>query len=249
MKVLIVSDIHGNYYALEAVIKNVSFDVLLCSGDLVVGYPFPRECIDFIRKNCSYICTGNHDYAVAYNKKSYNKLPLKYRKYANALDRAKELTVDLLDKESIGYLRMLLRERKFLVDGITFYLNHTVPNLSLSYSLDPESPQSEIENHYKGIHADILITGHTHMPYVRKLKNKILINPGSVGEPRDGDPRAGFALLDTRTKQIELGRVEYDITETSLRLKKLNFPNYSLFCLQTGRLPDDPDETFEKGAE
>jgi len=249
MKILIISDIHSNYYALEAVIETIRFDVLVCSGDVVVDYPFPRECIDFLRTNCAHICMGNNDYAVAYDKKSYGNLPPQFMKYANALDRAKELTADLLNKDSINYLRLLPREIEFAVDGITFYLNHTVPNLSLNYYLDPELPQSEIEKHYRDAHADILVTGHTHIPYVKKLKNRVLINPGSVGEPRDGDPRASFAVFDTRTEQIELGRLEYDTTETSLLLTKLNFPNYSLFCLKNGFLPEDPDEALERKGE
>jgi putative phosphoesterase len=247
MRVLIISDIHGNYYALKTVIGNIRFDVLVCSGDLVVGYPFPRQCIEVLKMNCSFICMGNHDYAVAYDEKSYGYLPPKYMKYPSALDRAKELTVDLLEEEFIQYLRMLPQEYVFAIDGVTFYINHSVPNLSLNYYLDPKLPQSEIEKHYRDVHADILVTGHTHIPFVRNLKNRILVNPGSVGEPRDGDPRTSFAVFDTRTKQIEFSRLEYDTTETSLMLKQLNFPNYSLFCLKNGFLPEDPDEVLKEG--
>ena len=89
----------------------------------------------------------------------------------------------------------------------------------------------------------MIFTGHTHIPYVKKLGDHILINPGSVGEPRDGDPRASFATFDTSTGQIELGRLVYDITETIRRLKELDFPYYSQFCLKNGFLPDSPDGT------
>ena len=251
MRVLIISDIHGNYYALKSVVENTQFDVLVCNGDLVMGYPFPMECIGSLRKRDAYTCMGNHDYAVAFDKRPHPNPPPNRVKYIPHLDRLKKLTIDLLDQASIHYLSLLSRENEFTVDGITFYQNHTVPNLSVTYTLDPESSQSEIENLYSNIHADILITGHTHIPYVKKIKDSILINPGSVGEPRDGDPRPSFAIFDTRTKQIELGRTEYDITGTILSLKKLNFPAYTLFCLKYGLLPEDPDnvEAFEREEE
>jgi predicted phosphodiesterase len=85
-----------------------------------------------------------------------------------------------------------------------------------------------------------MITGHTHIPYVRNFGDKILINPGSVGQPRDGDPRTSFAVFDTAAGRVELKRLEYDITETSRYLKKLNFPAYSLYCLKNGFLPVAP---------
>jgi diadenosine tetraphosphatase ApaH/serine/threonine PP2A family protein phosphatase len=107
-------------------------------------------------------------------------------------------------------------------------------------------PQSEVGSYYETFQEDILITGHTHRPYIKKIKNSLLVNPGSVGGQRDGDPRASFAVFDTRTGQIELGRVEYDTSETINLLKKLNYPNYALFCLKTGFLSEDPYEVFEE---
>jgi predicted phosphodiesterase len=100
MRVLIVSDIHGNYYALKAVTEKVPFDVIVCSGDLVVDYPFPRECIDYFKEKCPHICMGNNDYAVAYDTKSYDKLPPKYLRYADEMDRVTKLTIDTFDEGS-----------------------------------------------------------------------------------------------------------------------------------------------------
>jgi len=121
-------------------------------------------------------------------------------------------------------------------------MNHTVPNMPLHHYLDLTLPLSELNRYYEDVQADVILTGHTHVPYIKKCGNKILINPGSVGEPRDRDPRASFATLDTSTGQIAFGRLEYDTTETVQRLRELNFPPYSLFCLKNGYLPDNPDE-------
>ena len=117
-------------------------------------------------------------------------------------------------------------------------MNHTGPFLSLHHDLDLNTPRSELDKYYQDIQADVIFTGHTHVPYVKKLEDTILVNPGSVGEPRDGDPRASFATFDTITGQVRLGRIEYDMTETREILKKLNFPSYSLFCLENGFLPN-----------
>ena len=243
MKLLIISDIHGNYHALDCVMKNVKYDVLLCCGDLVVDYPFPEQCINALRDTCAHICSGNNDYIVANNQKASDHIEERYTHYATAIDRATDLTVGLISDDDMKYLLELPRECQFALDGVSFYMNHTGPHMSLHHYLDLNTPRSKLSTYYQDIKADVIFTGHTHIPYVKKLGDHILINPGSVGEPRDGDPRASFATFDTYTGQIELRRLVYDITETIRRLKELDFPYYSQFCLKNGFLPDSPDGT------
>jgi putative phosphoesterase len=242
MKLLIVSDIHGNLHALENVTKKIPYDALLCCGDLVVDYPFPEQCINTAKNAVTYICSGNNDYVVAHDRKASEFLREKYAHYAEALDRATDLTRKLITDESKRYLAGLPRECEFALDGISFYMNHTVPRMSLHHYLDLNTPLPELAAYYGDIQAEVILTGHTHVPYVKKLGNKILINPGSVGGPRDRDPRPSFVTFDTSTGQIQLRRFEYDTAETKRVLKELNFPNYSLFCLRNGYLPDNPDE-------
>ena len=242
MKLLIVSDIHGNLHALENVTKKIPYDALLCCGDLVVDYPFPEQCINAVRDAVMYICSGNNDYVVAHDRKASDFLGEKYAHYAEALDRATDLTRGLITDESKRYLAGLPRECEFVLDGISFYMNHTVPRMPLHHYLDLNTPLPELAAYYGDIQAEVILTGHTHVPYVKKLGNKILVNPGSVGEPRDRDPRPSFVTFDTSTGQIQLRRFEYDTAETKRVLKELNFPNYSLFCLRNGYLPDNPDE-------
>jgi len=242
MKILIISDIHGNFHALERVTNEVGYDVAVCCGDLVVDYPFPEQCVRAVKGTVSRICLGNNDYTVAYNKKASDNLGAKYAHYAAALDRVTDLTAGMVSDDSKKYLLGLPREARFVLDGISFYMNHTVPNMPLHHYLDLTLPLSELNRYYEDVQADVILTGHTHVPYIKKCGNKILINPGSVGEPRDRDPRASFATLDTSTGQIAFGRLEYDTTETVQRLRELNFPPYSLFCLKNGYLPDNPDE-------
>ena len=231
MKILIISDIHGNFHALDCVLKNIRHDVLVCCGDIVVDYPFPNQCIKVLRDHSAYACSGNNDYTIAHGQKASNFIGKKYAHLAADLDRAVELTIELISKESMKYIRELPRERRFALDGISFYMNHTAPRLSLHHYLDAGIPCTELDRFYQDIQADVLITGHTHIPYV---------NPGSVGEPRDGNPRASYATFETATGQIELGRLGYDTSETRQILIELGYPNYSLCCLENGFLPAAP---------
>lgn len=242
MRILVISDIHGNYHALTTVLNHVVHDVVVCCGDLVVDYPFPEECTSAIRDRAAYVCCGNNDHSVAFDEKPSEYVSDRWRHYAHALDKATELTMDLMSFGAKKYLKELPKECFFTFHDTCFYLNHTVPAMPLNYYLDCDTTTAELEKHYQDINADIILTGHTHVPYVRKIGKKIIVNPGSVGEPRDRDPRASFAVIDCRSGSIQLGRLPYDITETSMRAKALGFPGYSLFCLRNGFLPDDPDE-------
>jgi putative phosphoesterase len=241
--VLIISDVHGNYHALDSVMQRVKYDAMLCCGDIVVDYPFPQQCIRALRDRCAHICMGNNDYNVAYDKKASDFISRKYAHLAKDLDRNTDLTKELINDDAKKYLRQLPRECQFILDGISFYMNHTVPQLPVHHYLDKNTPRSELADYYQEVRADVILTGHTHVPYVKNFGEKILVNPGSVGQSRDGDPRASFATFDTATRRLELGRLEYDIKETSEYLKKLNFPEYSLFCLKNGFLPEYPSRS------
>lgn len=243
MIVLIISDVHGNYHALDSVMRRVKYDAVLCCGDIVVDYPFPQQCIRTLKDKCTHICMGNNDYNVAYDKKASDFISQKYSHLAKDLDRSTDLTLELINDDAKEYLRQLPRECQFVLDGISFYMNHTVPHLSVHHYLDKNTPRSELADYYREIQADVIVTGHTHVPYVKTFGDKILFNPGSVGQSRDGDPRASFATFDTAARRLELGRLEYDIKETSEYLKKLNFPEYSLFCLKNGFLPEHPNQS------
>jgi putative phosphoesterase len=225
--------------------QKVKYDAMLCCGDIVVDYPFPQQCIRTLRDSCAHICMGNNDYNVAYDIKASDFISRQYAHLATDLDRNTDLTKDLINDDAKKYLRQLPRECRFILDGISFYMNHTVPHLPVHHYLDKNTPRSELADYYQEVRADVILTGHTHVPYVKNFGDKILVNPGSVGQSRDGDPRASFATFDTATaaRRLELGRLEYDIKETSEYLKKLNFPEYSLFCLKNGFLPQYPNQS------
>ena len=242
MIVLVISDVHGNYHALDSVMKELKYDVMVCCGDIVVDYPFPQQCIRALKESCAHSCMGNNDYNVAYDQKASDTISQKYAHLAKDLDRNTDLTAELISSDAKKFLRRLPRECRFVLDGVSFYMNHTVPHLSIHHYLDKSTPESKLVGYYRDIQADVIVTGHTHMPYVKNFGDKILVNPGSVGQSRDGDPRASYATFDTATGRIELERLEYDIKETSEYLKKMNFPGYSLFCLKNGFLPESTNQ-------
>ncbi len=242
MKILIISDIHGNYYALDAVLKQVSHDVLVCCGDIVVDFPYPEECITALRNMNAHCCIGNNDCFVADDLTPSHHVREPYLHYAEALDRGVELTHGLMSAESKSFLQGLSREHRFSINGLNFYLNHTGPDLPIYQYIHMDTSLSELLRVFQGIQTDVIITGHTHIPYVKKIGDRVLINPGSIGESRDGDTRASYATFETESAQVELGRLAYDVTQTRKRLIELNFPKYSLYCLKYGRLPEDPDD-------
>lgn len=237
MKILILSDIHGNLHALECVLKRTPHDLVICCGDLVVGYPFAEQCIGVFRRIGARVCMGNHDFVIAHDRKVSPQLYSKYAHLATELDRSTDLTRECIGESSKAYLKTLPREQHVKVESTTFYMNHTIPGHSLHHYIPPDTSEQEMIDYYDGIQADILITGHTHIPYVKKIGHRLLINPGSVGEPRDGDPRACFAVFDTSTGQVQLNRLVYDASETLRVLSELEYPNYLVYCLSYGSLP------------
>ncbi len=238
MKILILSDIHGNLHALECVLNRTPHDLVICCGDLAVGYPFPEQCIRMLRRIGARVCMGNHDYVIAHGLKVHPELHNKYAHLATALARSTDLARECIGESGKSYLEKLPREQYVKVENIMLYMNHTVPELSLHHYIPPNALEQELIDYYDGIQADILITGHTHIPYVKKIGYRLLINPGSVGEPRDGDPRASFAVFDTVTGQVQLNRLTYDVSETLKALEELDYPDYSAYCLRCGSLPE-----------
>jgi len=241
MKILILSDVHGNFHALDAVMKHEAYDAIACCGDLVVGYPFPGQCIRALRSAGAHVCRGNNDELAVSGRGAAGSPTGRYARFASDVDRAAALTRLALGDTERRYLAGLPDECRFTVDGVSFYMNHTAPGLPATHYLDRELPAAELDRYFAGIRADVIVTGHTHLPYTHRINGRIFVNPGSVGEPRDGDRRASYATFDTTTGRIVTGRRIYDITETARQLNTLNYPSYSLYCLEHGHLPENPD--------
>jgi putative phosphoesterase len=230
MRILVVSDIHANWAALAAI--NEPHDVCLCLGDIVDYGPDPRPCVRWAMTNATYAIRGNHDHGVAQGIHVQGDTGFKY------LTQVTRPTMwDALDGEERRYLLQLPVTQRFTLGGIRFLMVHATPRDPLDeyVSKDTESWAKRLQN----IDADIVCVGHTHVQFNLDVNNVIVLNPGSVGLPRDGDPRAAFAIIDD--KKIELKRIEYPIEETVRRVEQMPWPDrakeMTSYVLRNGRLP------------
>jgi len=233
MRCLVLSDIHSNLEAFEAVLEDAgAVDGVWCLGD-VVGYgPDPNACVALLR-SLSHLCiAGNHDWA------TLGKLDLDDfnpdAREANLWNRA-QLTPDNLD-----YLAAL---PETLVEE-PFTLAHGSPRHPVwEYIIYTSTAQAN----FAFFDTPFCFVGHTHTPVIFRLHNqdgqeaceplppslngsvelgpeRLIINPGSVGQPRDGDPRASYAILDTETLTLEHHRVAYAVEKTQAKMMELNLP-------------------------
>ncbi len=202
MRILVLADIHANWTALSALAEaEDTFDACICAGDIVDYGTQPQECIDWVRKHCEATVRGNHDHAVA-----QRVAPRGGNGFRRLAAVTRPLHFDRLDQESISWLARLPVTRYIDLDGYSFFLVHATPRDPMDeYLVTRDEWAARIES----IDADFVCVGHTHIPMHLHIGDKQLINPGSVGQPRDGNPSASYAVIEDGN--VELRRVKYDI--------------------------------------
>ncbi|MDO9517638.1 MAG: metallophosphoesterase family protein [Methanosarcinaceae archaeon] len=213
MKLLIISDIHGNKEALDAVLE-VEHDAIVCLGDLVDYGPAPAECIDLIRRSGVRTIMGNHDNAVAFKVDcecgdTYKHLSIATREY----------TWEQLDDSHIEYLKGLRADMNITFKDAIVHFAHGSPRSMYEY-IQPKTPNNEILEMIQNMHADVIVVGHSHIPFVRDVGGVKIVNPGSVGQSRDGDARASCAVFDTETQAVDIIRCEYDIDSVCTQIRE-----------------------------
>ena len=241
MRILTISDIHANLTALEAVLESAKpFDSVWCLGDLVGYGPDPNECIELVRSLPELLCLiGNHDQA------ALDMIPLS--RFNHEAGAVAAWTKQVLTEENYAFLRSL--PSKITVNGFT--LAHGSPNQPIwEYILDPHTA----ERNFKNLKTDYCFVGHSHLPMVFhqptdedittlmpikqddgiSLTPKMILNPGSVGQPRDRDPRASYAILDIEANSCQMYRVEYDVTQVQLRILQAGLPERQALRLMSG---------------
>ncbi|MCI0408626.1 MAG: metallophosphoesterase family protein, partial [Acidobacteria bacterium] len=164
MKILLISDLHANVAALEAVTQE-KFDRLICLGDLVGYGPAPREVISFIREQAFIAIRGNHDNALALDvdcqcspaNKPLAEATLAYHR-------------TILEREHLDWLRTLPISAEFKLDGYRFAALHGTPRDPLyGYEITPDLPDDKLREEIDGVKADFILLGHTHLPMVRGI--------------------------------------------------------------------------------
>jgi len=206
MKILVVSDIHSNWPALKAVHnQQPDFDACLVLGDLVEYGPFPREVIQWVREHATYVIRGNHDHAIAqFVQPRRDDSPS--RRLRN---RIRDYHWQSLSRDELSYLAKLAVRLKFTLDGRVFELLHASPRDPLNeYMHGGNGAWSECA---RRIEADFLCVGHTHRQVHVSLGRLSVLNPGSVGQPRDRISSASYATIEDG--EIAFHRVEYSFDE------------------------------------
>jgi predicted phosphodiesterase len=244
MRILVISDIHSNLAALDAVIKDAgNFDQVWCLGD-VVGYgPEPNECISRLREFDLICLAGNHDLGVVGKAALWD--------FSQDARESIFWTRHSLTDSNHDWLKSL-PEKTLVVDEIT--LVHASPRDPIwEYIVEREIAKNNLEF----INTPVCLNGHTHIPIIfRKpwdgLKileeplpinspirlvphDKTFINPGSVGQPRDEDPRAAYALINLDTMTLTHRRVLYDVSVTQNLMKQAKLPARLIRRLRFGQ--------------
>ena len=230
MRILLVSDIHANPPALAAI--DEPYDVCLCLGDLVDYGCDPAPCIDWVRRRATYAIRGNHDHGAAQDVAVSGGIGFKY-----LTEATRPVTRARLGNDDRRFLAELPVTRSVTLDRRRFLLVHATPRDPLDEFAPPDP--AFWANRLEGVRADVVCVGHTHQPYAFAIDHTLVVNPGSVGLPRDGDPRAGYAVIDGAN--VELKRVEYPVEEAVKSVEDSPLPQRAKEMLttvyRTGALP------------
>ena len=221
MKIVVISDIHSNLDALEAVVSNLpKYDELWCLGDIVGYGPQPNEVIDRIQDlRRTVVLMGNHDQAVVTGDIEGFSL--------NAA-KAVNWTREVIRQASRDYLSALKPSARIERQGRTLALYHGSPRDALMEYVFPGIGETVARGLVSMAEAEVVLLGHTHIPMIYRFNGNILVNPGSVGQPRDGDRRASYAhlALTNEEAQFVVERVEYNVKATADRIMKSGLPRF-----------------------
>lgn len=205
MKLGVISDVHANASALEAVLYQLrrrGVDQIVCAGDLVGYYPQAERAIRLLQIADVDCVMGNHDEAVL------GSTPTEFNIYAK---RAVDWTRRNISEDSREFLKSLPLDLNMSLTGEDIYIVHGSPREpTKEYVLEEQVSSDFLDYHFEN-KPDILILGHTHQSFIKQVEGTLILNPGSVGQPRDGNPMSSYAMVDVSEKIAKIYRVEYDI--------------------------------------
>ena len=227
-RVAVITDIHGNMPALEAAlarIEELEIETIYCGGDLVGYGPRPNEVCALIGERGIPTIYGNYDYAIARDLEDCGCA------YRDPHEREiGQLSVDWTlvhtDEHSKRFMHDLPFDRRLDLAGKRVRLVHGSPRKVNEYLFEDKPPQT-FERIARLAEADVLVFGHTHKPWVDERSGVLFVNCGSVGKPKDGDPRGSFAVVTASEGGIDvtIERVEYDALSVAREMRQVGLPD------------------------
>lgn len=241
LRLAVLSDVHSNLVAFEAVcadLQTVSPDAIVYLGDLVMKGPHPVECVELLRSlEPEKIVRGNYD-------NMFTRFPPDGWQPRNRKETviAEDFAYhqSLLDDSDQQWLGNLPTSATLSVEGLSLELYHATPD-SLHTITWPWAPNDEILSLFASDQTDIVLFGHIHHSFVRYAGGKVVVNPGSIGLPFDGDPRASYAVVDMGHGQLatQIRRVPFDIELAISEASRVGMPGLAPYegALRSARYP------------
>lgn len=224
MRVALLSDIHANEPALQAVVSdltNEEVDLVVCVGDIVGYGPDPAACVSLIREHADICVAGNHDREA--------NTPERYSGHPTAGPGLQHAFEELEDRD-LSWLDELPERRQLDEHSITVAHSHPDPSHNDRY-VYPD----DFSTVGKSVDTELLAIGHTHVQGAETVGETLVINPGSVGQPRDGDSGAAYSIVDMDDQSADLRRVDYEIEEVRDRVQAAGLPDETWERLEDGR--------------
>jgi putative phosphoesterase len=225
--VAVITDIHGNLPALQAAlarIEELGIQSVFCGGDLVGYGPHPNEVCALISQREIPTVYGNYDYAIAREEEDCGCA------YVTPHDRelgqrSVEWTLAHTSQAAKDFMRDLQFDLRFSVGHVAVHLVHGSPRKVNEYLFE-DKPARLYERLATAERDPVLIFGHTHKPWVRAYGEVLFVNCGSVGKPKDSDPRGAFAVLRATTDSVNVSieRVEYDVEAVAVEVRAVGLP-------------------------
>jgi putative phosphoesterase len=227
-RIAVITDIHGNLPALEATLEAIDqlgIDEIYCGGDLVGYGPHPNEVCELIQQREIPTIYGNYDYAIARNFDDCGCA------YVTQHDRelgqqSVEWTLEHTNQASKDFMRGLPFDMYFPLGTQDVHLVHGSPRKVNEYLFE-DKPASLYERLAAAEESQVLVFGHTHKPWIRTYGGVLFVNCGSVGKPKDGDPRGAFAVLELGPDgevEVLIERVEYDADAVAREVEAAGLP-------------------------
>lgn len=221
MRIATISDIHSNLYALNEVLADIekrNVDMVVCTGDLVGYATRPNEVIETLRKNKVLTIMGNYDEAIG-NFKIICGCDYPDPKDAEKASLSMKFTAEETTDENKAYLRNLPKEAVISFNNKTIRFVHGSTRLVNEYLKENSKEANEVMNN---LDEDILVCGHTHIPYVKYYGEKLLVNAGSVGKSKTGSPNANYVIIDIIDSIVEVEIIEvfYDFEKVAKEIEE-----------------------------